>query len=288
VYSMTGYASKVFELEYYTAQIDIRSVNSKFLDMRFRLPFTLEHMEERLRKLLKMHVKRGKVDIFLKLTAHEQLELNTMRSLIDKYYRIIKKIQDEMNAKFPMSLSEILSLKNLINPYEEFLYREIPSEKIEEIFLDTVAGFQESRYFEGENTKKEILSHLELINDSLAHVSATYPAVVERYKVQLKEKVQELIEGKIDETRIMMEVGIFANKVDISEEISRIKGHVSKMMNALQSEEACGRELDFILQELNREVNTIGSKVPDYSVSEEVVNMKSCLEKIKEQVRNVE
>jgi len=288
MYSMTGYASKLFELDYYTVEIDIKSLNSKFLDLRFRLPYSLEYLENRLRKLLKKHVQRGKVDIFFKLTANEQLELKTIKSMIDKYYGIIKKIQDESNAQFQVSLSEIFSMRTLINPYEDMMYEEIPEDKIEEIFLDTVQAFQESRHVEGENTKKEILSYLEVISTSLDQIFAVYPPIVEKYKAQLKEKIQELIGNKIDETRIMIEVGIFANKVDISEELSRIEGHIKKMTALIHSDEAYGRELDFIIQELNREINTIGSKVPEYCVSEEVVNMKSCLEKIKEQVRNIE
>lgn len=288
MHSMTGYASKVFELDQYTLQIDIRSLNSKFLEMRFRLPYALEFMEESLRKILKTQLRRGKVDVILKLTAHEQLELANLRSFIQKYYRIIKRIQDEMHTQFEISLSEILSLKNLINPTEEFVYGEIPDKEIQRAFIATVESFLESRHAEGEHTKGEILSHIQEINDSITRVSASYPGIVEKFKLQLKEKIQELIEGKVDETRIMMEVGIFANKVDISEEISRIRGHVGKMMSCIESDEACGRELDFIVQELNREINTIGSKVPDFMVLEEVVNVKVCLEKIKEQVRNIE
>jgi uncharacterized protein (TIGR00255 family) len=179
-------------------------------------------------------------------------------------------------------------MRTLVNPYEDMMYEEIPEDKIEEIFLNTVQAFQESRHVEGENTKKEILSYLEVIRTSLDQIFTVYPPVVEKYKAQLKERIQELIGNKIDETRIMIEVGIFANKVDISEELSRIEGHIKKMTALIHSDEACGRELDFIIQELNREINTIGSKVPEYCVSEEVVNMKSCLEKIKEQVRNIE
>jgi uncharacterized protein (TIGR00255 family) len=285
---MTGYSSKVFELEQYTVQVDIRSLNSKFLEMRFRLPYALEFMEENLRKILKTRVKRGKVEISVKLTAHEQLELANLRNFIEKYYRIIQMVQDEMHTQFQISLSEILALKNLINPTEEFVYGEIPEKEIESAFIAAVDSFLESRHAEGEHTKGEIVCHIQVINDSITRISVSYPGIVERFKLQLKEKIQELIEGKVDETRIMMEVGIFANKVDISEEISRIKGHLGKMMSCIDSDEACGRELDFIVQELNREINTIGSKVPDFIVLEEVVNMKSCLEKIKEQVRNIE
>ena len=288
MYSMTGYASKVYELENFTLQIDIRSLNSRYLDIRFRLPYALEVLEERLRKMLKSLVKRGKVDVSLKLKAHEQFELESLRTLIEKYYSVLKRMQDEMDVHFQVTLSEILTLKSLINPEEETFYREIPVVEIENVFSDTLQAYQESRLREGELTKEEILHHIEFLEESLERVSTGYPAVVEKFKLQLRERIQELIDNTLDENRVMTEVGIFANKIDISEEVSRIRGHIGKMRGCVFSGESCGKELDFVIQELNREINTIGSKVPDYAVAEEVVNMKTCLEKIKEQVRNIE
>jgi len=123
---------------------------------------------------------------------------------------------------------------------------------------------------------------------SLKKIEDACPAVVERYKAQIKQRIQELLDDKVDETRLMIDVGIFASKVDISEEISRINSHVERAVGLIESKESCGRELDFIIQELHREINTIGSKVGDYAVSEEVINTKTMLEKIKEQVRNIE
>lgn len=288
MYSMTGYASKIYELGDYTLEIGFKALNNKFLDIRFKLPFSIEYLEEKMRKILKKYVKRGKVEISIKLTANEQLELTLITSMVDKYYKIIKKIQNETNSSFRISLSEMFSMKGLINPYEDWECKDIPEEVIEEIFVSTIEAFQESRHIEGENTKKEILKNIQSITTSLDQIAALSPSVVDRYKDQLKEKIRELIENQVEETRLMMEVVIFANKVDISEEISRINGHIQKMLSTIHCDEACGRELDFIIQELNREINTIGSKMPDYSVSEEVVNVKSCLEKIKEQVRNIE
>lgn len=288
MYSMTGYASKVIELEDYIVALSIKALNSKFLDIRFRLPMTLDYFEDKLRRILKNYVKRGKVEIDIKLIANEQQEFTSIKSIVKKYYGLIKRLEEETDARFQVSLTEVLSMKNLVNPYEDSEKTEIPEEKIEEIFISTIEAFQKSRSIEGENTKNEILGFLKNISHSLQCIEKSYPAIVDKYKEQLKQKICELVSIKVDETRLMMEVGIYASKVDINEEISRIKGHVLKMYEKVQSDGECGRELDFIVQELNREINTIGSKIPDYSVSEEVVNVKSNLDKIKEQVRNIE
>jgi len=288
LYSMTGYASTVEDFADFTIHIEIKSLNSKFLDIRFRLPSSLEYMEHRLRQIIKQEVKRGKVDTSVKITAKEQFELCSLKAMVEKYSAFLKMIEKKTKTSFKPTITEILSLKSTINPEEELLEVSVPREKFEELFYTTVKNFQESRFQEGELAKKDILDYLDLIERSLVRVEISCPEIVEKYKLNLKERIKELLENKIDETRLMMEVGIFASKVDICEEVSRISSHIHKMKNTMRSDGACGRELDFILQEINREINTIGSKVPDYKISEEVVNMKTNLEKIKEQVRNIE
>jgi len=285
---MTGYALTVEDFANFTIHIEIKSLNSKFLELRFRLPSSLEYMEHRMRQILKQKVRRGKVDTSVKITAKEQFELSSLQSMVEKYSTFLKMIERRTNTSFKPTITEIISLKSTINPGEEVVEIPIPDEKFEELFINTVNSFQESRLQEGEQAKRDIIEYLDMIERSLVRVEIACPEVVERYRATLKERIKELLENKIDETRLMMEVGIFASKVDICEEVSRVSSHIHKMKNTMRSDGACGRELDFIIQEINREINTIGSKVPDYKISEEVVNMKTNLEKIKEQVRNIE
>ncbi len=288
VYSMTGFASKDYHWEEYSVSVSIKSLNSRYLEVRFRLPAALEIFEERMRKILKGYVSRGKVDVYVKVTAHEKIGLALIKSMIERYLGMLKKIEDETHTNFQISLNDLLSLKNMINPNEEPLREQLPVERIEEAFRDTIEMFQESRRVEGENTKKEIGEYIHAIKSSISEIERQCPALIEKYRDQLREKIAELVSNGVDETRVMMEVGIFASKMDISEEIVRIKSHVHRLNEKLHSGGTCGRELDFIVQELTREINTIGSKVPDYSVSEQVVSVKSNLDKIKEQVRNIE
>lgn len=228
------------------------------------------------------------MDVFISLTAGEVLGFSSIKLMIDKYYGIIKRIEEETIFHFQGSLSEIIAIRELLNPYEDIVSPELPEDTIEEQFSDTVRLLLKSREGEGENIKKDLLTYIDMIESSVEKIEKVYPSIVDRYRLQLKDKIRELIDDMVDETRLMMEAGIFANKADICEEISRISGHIKKMRITIDKNEICGRELDFITQEINREINTIGSKVPDYYVAEEVIAAKTFLEKIKEQVRNIE
>lgn len=288
MFSMTGYAKRQFEFKDYAVTIEIKSLNNKFLDIRFKMPPSLEHMESRLRKLLKAHVQRGKLDIFINVEAKESLELRIVESMINKYFHFIKKIEEDTGRTVQISLSEIIAMRSLFSPGDLASYPGFPESELEEAFSETVRVFQESRLQEGENTKRDILGYLALVAGSLEKIGALSPPIVERYKEQVREKIRELINGQLDEMRVMMEAGIFASKVDVSEEISRLRSHLKYFSSIADSCRECGRELDFVLQEMSREINTVGSKVPDYAVSEEVVSIKTNIEKIKEQVRNIE
>ncbi len=285
---MTGYAVQSFEFKEYTIFIEIRSLNNKFLEIKFKLPLYLEYMEEKLRALLRRTVKRGKVEVLVKVVAKEEMELRMLRELFSKYGRLISTVEKDADFRLQMSLSDLLSLRYFFNDFSEFTRIEIPEEDLERCFLDTVEKFQESRRAEGEMTRVELEMHISEIYDIVQKIESLYPAVVDRFREQISERVRELIGSEIDETRVMMEVAVYANKVDISEEVSRIKNHVKKMREIIKGDGACGRELDFISQELNREINTVGAKAPDYAISESAVMIKTALEKIKEQVRNIE
>jgi uncharacterized protein (TIGR00255 family) len=280
VNSMTGYASHSFEYEEYTVFIEIRSLNNKFLDIKFKLPFYLVFLEENLRRIMKEYVKRGKVDVFVKVVAKEIMERKLLKEMFEKYRDIIREIEDETEHHLMVSLSELLALRSFFSGTDEGVRISIPEKEFIKMYRITVVEFQKSRNAEGEMTKAELIEYVREVESFLQKVESEYPPVVDKYKEQLRGKIRELIDSQLDETRLIMEIALFANKVDISEEISRIKGHLKKIEVTIQKDRANGRELDFILQEVNREINTIGSKVPDYSVSENVVDMKTVLEKI--------
>ncbi len=285
---MTGFAFKNFEFEVCTLFIEIKSLNNKFLEMRIKLPFQMEHFEEMIRSTVKKRVKRGKLDVNIRVVAKEQMEYDFVRALLQKYSEIMRKLEEDTGYSLNISVSELLSLASFFNSYSDIATVSISEDALREAFVQTIEDFQDSRLREGENTKEDITAYIQAILESVESVDRMSPAVIDKYKTQLQEKINELISGKMDETRVLMEVGVFANKIDISEEISRIKGHLKKMLHIIKKDGSCGRELDFMSQEVNREINTIGAKVPDYAISEKVIDMKTSLEKIKEQVRNIE
>jgi len=285
---MTGFAFKNFEFEDCTLFIEIKSLNNKFLEMRIKLPFQMEFFEEIIRSIAKKRVKRGKLDINIRVVAKEQMEYHFVRELLQKYSGIMRKLEEDTGYSLDISVSELLSLASFFNSYSDIAAVSISEDALREAFVQTIEEFQDSRLREGENAKEDITAYIHAILESVESVERMSPAIIDKYKTQLQEKINELISGKMDETRVLMEVGVFANKIDISEEISRIKGHLKKMLSIIQKDGSCGRELDFMSQEVNREINTIGAKVPDYAISEKVVDMKTSLEKIKEQVRNIE
>jgi uncharacterized protein (TIGR00255 family) len=236
VNSMTGYAALNFDYKEYTLYIEIRSLNNKFLEIRFRLPLYLEYLEDRLRRILKRDIKRGKVDVTVKVGAKEQMERRMLQEMVSKYGRILEEVQDESQVKLDVSLSDMLSLRYLFNEADALAAVEVDEKDFENGFIRTIEVFKESRRREGEMTKAEIQSYIDDINEIIQRIESLSPAVVETYRNQLKEKIQELIGSQIDETRLMMEVAVFANKADISEELSRVKNHVAKMEETLESD----------------------------------------------------
>ena len=285
--SMTGYASMSFELGDCTFLIEIKSLNNKFLDIRFKLPSYLEHMEEGLKRLVRGEVSRGKIEILIRVAAKEAMELKLVQELLGRYMKIIGALAEEYGDKIQVSLQELLALKSLFNSTAYSVGR-FEQQAVEKMFIPVLRKFCDSRSREGELALRDIEKYVGLIVGSLEEITKVYPEVQKRYAGQLRKKIEDLIDGGIDETRLMTEVAIFANKVDISEELSRIKGHIAGMRSTLKSGSPCGRELDFISQEMLRETNTIGAKVPDYTVAEQVVQIKTNIERIKEQVRNIE
>lgn len=285
--SMTGYASMSFELGDCTFLIEIKSLNNKFLDIRFKLPSYLEHMEEGLKRLVRGEVSRGKIEILIRVAAKEAMELKLVQELLGRYMKVIGALAEEYGDKIQVSLQELLALKSLFNSTADSVGR-FEQQEVEKMFIPVLRKFCDSRSREGELALRDIEKYVGLIVGSLEEITKVYPEVQKRYAGQLRKKIEDLIDGGIDETRLMTEVAIFANKVDISEELSRIKGHIAGMRSTLKSGSPCGRELDFISQEMLRETNTIGAKVPDYTVAEQVVQIKTNIERIKEQVRNIE
>lgn len=286
--SMTGFAK--IEKEYDKGKIsgEARSLNSRYLEMNIRLPRADYAAEQKLRELIKKHVKRGKVDISIKWerSGEDVMMPKVNESTVRQYVGMAKALKKDYGLKGHLTVDNIFSLKDL------FIYEE-NNNLSEDILADSFEGLLialgEERTKEGEYISSDLAGRIETIIMNLSEIEERWPATIKAHEEKLRGKVTEVIQSvSIDEARILQEVAIYMERLDISEEIVRLKGHLGNFNETLSSTEPMGRKLDFIIQEMVRETNTIGSKSNDLYINERVIKIKVEIEKIREQVQNVE
>ncbi len=290
--SMTGFgrastnsdANRVFTVE-------IRSVNHRYLDLNIKSPKSLFSLEERIRKIVSSFLNRGKVDVFItyKNYSRSDVEAKVNLNLADSYYKALNELRNRYDVKDDLSLS-------LIARFPEVIYTEEKEESIDDIWLELETAISSAldtlkamRIREGEKLKADILDKCDNIIMSLKKVEVFSHEVVNNYKVKLINRLEDLLSNiPIDENRISLELALFADKASIDEEITRLYSHIDQLKNSLESKEPIGRKLDFIVQEMNREANTIASKSADIEITNIALNIKNDIEKIREQIQNIE
>lgn len=288
--SMTGYgrADKKVELRDY--QIEIKSVNHKYLDITIKMPKNISHKEEEIKKLVKSKLHRGKIDILVTFTdnsvENKKITLNTdlakiyinqLRELAQEE-KIWSDIQVTDIAKFP----DVLIVEN--NQDDEMLEQEL-----QEVTMQALNQLIEMRRNEGNKIAEDLQKRIEDIKEKVENISNLSTGLIENYIVKLNARIKELAQDcEIDENRIAQEVVIYADKCSVEEEVTRLNSHISQFKELLKSDENVGKKLDFIIQEMNRETNTIGSKANSLEITNEVINIKTQLENIREQVQNIE
>ncbi|NTW06078.1 MAG: YicC family protein [Peptococcaceae bacterium] len=289
--SMTGFGRGEAIGQGKRISVELKSVNHRFAEVVLRMPKTFFVIEERIKRQILKEVIRGRVDGFVSV---EQLEEQSPGVKVDKglatsYYYAIEGLFSDLHIVDPVKADYILTLPGVVTV-------EIPTEDadllwpvLEDAFNNALSGLLEMRSIEGHRLMLDLLARLEKIRDLLAKIDSRAPVVVEEYRGKLTNRlVQWLEDSTLDINRVMAEVVIFAEKSSITEEIVRFYSHLDLAREALQGIEASGRKLDFIIQEMNREINTISSKSSDLQISNLVVEVKSELEKIREQVQNLE
>jgi uncharacterized protein (TIGR00255 family) len=290
VKSMTGFGRAETKTDAYQILIEMKSVNHRFCEINIRMPKQFLAIEEKIKKVVSSHLHRGRVEMFITLEGKGLgcKKLSVDWDLLTAYIQTLEQVKNKYQISSSIEINDILQLEDVITIMEE----ESRLEEIEKTLLDNVLLATEQlvsmRTIEGEQLRQDIITHLTYIEEIASKLKDYAPIVVESYRNRLEKKMKEYIGSQIDEQRIMAEAAIFADKADINEELKRIHSHIGQFTHSLQSNDAVGRKLDFLVQELNREVNTIGSKANDASIANSVVEMKACLEKIKEQVQNIE
>ncbi len=289
--SMTGFGKGEAKNKLGVFTVEIRTVNHRYFDLSSKMPPSLMLLEDRIKEFLNKDIKRGKVNLFL---SHRALEkdpevIKFDKDAVDKYRRILTGIKKRLGTKEDIKLSHILSFTDIIVHEQKTVDIDAMWPAVKEAALKAVSGCNKMREREGKSLYKDFSARISAISGYIDEISKLAPGVVEEYKRKLDSRIKDIVKDKpIDEARLETELAIFAKQCDISEEITRFKSHLEGFNKALDAGEEAGRKLDFILQELNREINTLGAKANDINMSRIAINVKSELEKMREQTQNVE
>ena len=289
--SMTGFGRCENVTDEYKISVEMKAVNHRYLDLSIKMPKKFNYFEASIRTLLKKYIQRGKVDLFINYEDYRSgnMCLKYNRALAAEYMEYFYKMSDEFGiqndvkvsamAKFP----EVLTMEQVPDD-EEHLW-EILSEALKE----AAVRFVESREIEGEHLKKDLLGKLDYMETLVDFIEERSPQILTEYRSRLEDKVKELLSNTaMEESRIAAEVTIYADKICVDEETVRLRSHIHNTRNELLSGESVGRKLDFIAQEMNREANTILSKSTDLSISDKAIALKTEIEKVREQIQNIE
>lgn len=292
VKSMTSFGrAQSVEGSKHLFSIEMKSVNNRYLDINIRLPKFMIALEEEIRKIINKKLNRGKVDVFINYKSYDKSNsIPTLNlDLAKGYYECLKKIENELGLENDITVSKISKFPDVITlEAEEENLEEILNE-ISPLISSALDSMLDMRVTEGEKLKVDILSKLEVIEGEVKKIESFAEKVPLNYKKRLEERLNELTKDvTIDEQRVAMEIALFADKAAVDEEITRLYSHLSQMRKTLDLNEPIGRKLDFIVQEMNRETNTIGSKANDMDMTNIVINIKNLIEKIREQVQNIE
>lgn len=290
--SMTGFGRGEYLGDSYNFKIEIKAVNNRYSDISIRMPRYMNFLEEKIKKEIKDEIGRGRVDVYINLEYIDESSLNIQVDLplAKKSMEALENLTEELDLKENIRISELMNVSDLIKIEREILDEDELWESLKKALKEAVDDIVQMKKVEGNALKIDMLNRLELIESTIFEIEKRAYLVVDEYKDKLEERIEDLLgnEIKIDDERLANEIVIYADKSDVSEELTRLKSHIAQFRSITKEDEPVGRKLDFLIQELNRETNTIGSKSSDIEITQNVVEIKSEIEKIREQVQNVE
>lgn len=289
--SMTGYGRAQKILNGRDILIEIRSVNHRYYEYTSRIPRAYGYIDEKLKALLKTVISRGKVEVSVNINNIEGRDtvIAANKGIAEGYVAALREIGCELGLDDDITLSNLIKLPDIFNVQKTADDEDQIWEDVYHTALEALERFVKMREVEGERLKADVIEKADSIINDVAIVEELSPKTVENYRNRLSQKLTEILEGRdIDEQRILTEAAVFAEKIAVDEETVRLRSHISQLKGMLDAEESVGRKLDFIVQEMNREVNTIGSKAQDLDITKLVVDMKAEIEKIREQIQNIE
>ncbi|MED4452824.1 YicC/YloC family endoribonuclease [Metabacillus fastidiosus] len=290
VASMTGFGRAVGEVEGLTVTVEMKSVNHRFSEISVRMSRQFLTIEDKIKKVISKSLHRGRIEVFISVEG-DSLTDRTVRvdwSLLDQYMKALTDVKEKYSLSDTIKMDHLLKNEDVIHVEESANHSEHVEEKIIQVVQNATEQLVIMRNAEGEQLGKDLNIKLKQLLEHTEQLEQYAPSVVKHYHDKVHKRLQEFVSGTIDENRLIQEAAIFADKVDISEELIRIRSHIRQFSEALLQKGAVGRKLDFLVQELNREANTIGSKANDSEIAKIVVELKSIIEKLKEQVQNIE
>ena len=289
--SMTGFGRCELADEARRITVEIKSVNHRYLDLAVKMPRKMNFFENNIRNLLKNYIQRGKVDVYITYEdcTENQITLNYNQDLAEKYVTYIRQIGDTFSLPCDLSARELSQCPEVLTMEAQAVDEEELWKLLEQAVTEAAEQFVKTRIREGEQLKKDLLGKLELMSEYVEQIEQRSPEILAEYRQKLTDKVRELLsDAQMDQSRILTEVTIFADRICTDEETVRLKSHISSTRDTLTEGGSVGRKLDFIAQEMNREANTILSKANDLTVSDIAINLKTDIEKVREQIQNIE
>jgi uncharacterized protein (TIGR00255 family) len=289
--SMTGYGRAEAVCQNKNIIVEAKSVNHRFLEVILRTPSALFPLELEYKKKIAERFKRGRIEVFIKLEGEgaDVSKVNLNLEIARDYFDVLSRLNKEFNLQSPITVQTLTGFRDIFTPPAETELGTDFLKEVEKTFLQALDILAGMRQEEGLVMFQDMQMRLKMIAGILENIKSRAPQVVLEYQKRLSERIKELTEGyALDENRLAQEVAIMAERADITEEIVRMHSHISQFEALLQSDEAEGRKIDFLLQEMNREINTIGSKVGDIEITRHVIDVKSELGKLREQAQNIE
>ena len=288
--SMTGYGKSNLSINSREYQVEIKTVNHKYIDTNIRMPRTISYLEEDIRKLITSKLKRGKVDISITFENYSKdgndIRINT--ELAKVYISNLRKLAKDENLSSNIDVTEITKMPDVLTIKNNFDEKQIKEELLQ-VVEDAINQVINMRQNEGKRISEDILAKISQVEEKKDEIFTLSTGLIDEYVVKLEARIKEILRTEeLDKSRLMQEVVIYADKCSVDEEITRLNSHIEQLRNLIESEEPSGKKMDFLIQEMNRETNTIGSKANNLEITNRVVDIKTILEDIREQIQNIE
>lgn len=291
IYSMTGYGGAKGEHAGITVSAELKSVNNRYLDMNVRLPKSCLFAEEAIRSAVSGHISRGKLDVFISVDSSgaDSVTIQVNEALAEAYIQAVRSIAEKYELRDELSALSVARFPEVMSAQKEDADRDAITEAILSVLSMALEDYDVMRRREGDKLCRDILQKLENIENMVSVVEERSPQTVAEYRQKLSDKMKEVLgDAGVEESRILQEAAIYADKVAVDEETVRMRSHIAQFRQMLEQGSPVGRKLDFLIQEMNREANTTGSKCSDSQIAKIVIDMKAEIEKIREQVQNIE